>query len=109
MAGKAEPVRTIELDGARYLWEQRHAVHLPSTLEHHGKGMKGNSFLIRLDPGKNRELILDFEFGYFTERLPSPAKIEAAFKTAIPAAIEAGWDPESRGKAFRHTILIECP
>jgi hypothetical protein len=107
MAGKIEPVRTFELDGARYLWEQRHGVHVPSTLEHSGKGMKGISFLIRLEPGKWRELILDFEFGYFADRLPSPGKIEHAFKTAIPAAIEAGWDPESRGKAFRHTIMVD--
>src|SRR5258708_28887770 len=99
MAGRIEPVRTFELDGARYLWQHRHGLHVPSTLEDSGKGMKGISLLIHLEPGKRRELILDFEFGYFADRHPPPGKIEQALATAIPAAIEAGWDPESRGRA----------
>jgi hypothetical protein len=48
-----------------------------------------------------RELIVDFPFEVFGKETPPPAKLQAAVEVAIAEAIEAGWAPESRGRAFR--------
>jgi hypothetical protein len=98
MGIRIEPPRKLLLEGVSYLWTLRHGCVVES-----GEGLKGVSVSVLLDPGKRRELILDLPFATFgLERHPSSKKVEEALKAAIPAAIEAGWNPESRGKAFRY-------
>lgn len=99
-----EPTRTLVLEGISYLWTIRHG-----WMVEEGEGTKGMSVSVLMAPGKRRELILDFPFAHFgQERRPPPKKVEGALLTAIPAAIEAGWDPESRGKAYRHVVVSEA-
>ena len=101
MAGRIEPTHTLALDGFSYLWTLRHGWIVDS-----GKGLKGFSVSVLLEPGNRRELILDFPLNSFgLERRPSAKTVEEALQSAIPAAIGAGWNPESRGKAFRHTVI----
>jgi hypothetical protein len=38
------------------------------------------------------------------EATPSEARLARALEPAIHAAMEAGWDPETRGRAFRYTV-----
>jgi hypothetical protein len=101
MATRIEPTHKLVLEGVSYLWTLRHGRIVDS-----GKGLKGFSVSVLLEPGNRRELILDFPFSSFgLERRPSTRTVEDALDSAIPAAIEAGWDPESRGKAYRYAVL----
>jgi hypothetical protein len=89
----------IVVDGAEYIWAYRHGWQV------FGKDLTIVSLTVSLDPGRTRELILDFQF-----KVPPPATrpSEAALQEAVLAGIrsarEAGWDPESRGRAFRHDV-----
>ena len=55
--------------------------------------------------GRCRELILDLSFTVpGLERNPTDAQIAAVARDGIRGALEAGWDPESRGRAFRYEL-----
>jgi hypothetical protein len=99
--GEPKEVSTrLTVDGEEYWWEQRHA-----WLVDRDKGLKGLSVAVAREPGRTRELILDFSFETFGEdRRPAIAKVSRAVANAIPHAIEAGWEPESRGRSFRYEV-----
>jgi hypothetical protein len=90
---------SVTVDGALYFWSYRHGWVV------WGKGIKAVSISVSLHPGRTRELILDFTV---TENgggaTPSDARVLHALGAAIRSAREAGWDPESRGRAFRHEV-----
>jgi hypothetical protein len=90
---------TITVDGAEYVWSYRHGWVV------WGKGIKAVSVSVSLHPERTRELILDFTVkaneGGGT---PSDARVLDALPSAIRSALKAGWEPESRGRAFRHEI-----
>jgi hypothetical protein len=69
-----------------------------------GKGIKAVSVSVSLHPGRTRELILDFTVNVADGDSPSDARVLRSLPSAIRSAMEAGWDPESRGRAFRHEI-----
>jgi hypothetical protein len=103
MSAKQLPSR-VAVDHTEYLWEYRHG-----WLVDWGKGLKGISVSVALNPGKTRELILDFSFGTFgLDRNPPLAKVLSAIERGIREAIHAGWEPESRGRAFRHNVREEA-
>ena len=83
------------MDGVEYAWSYRHGWVV------WGKGIKAVSVSVSLHPERTRELIL-----YFTAKLgegdatPSEARVLRALPPAIRSALEAGWYPESRGRAF---------
>ena len=88
---------TLEVDSVEYAWQLRHG-----WLVEPGRGLKGVSASVWGEPGVTRELIVDFPFGVFgLDRRPSPARLRGVLPRAIQEAIEAGWVPHSRGKAFR--------
>lgn len=67
------------------------------------KELKGVSVSVWIRPGKTKELILDVLFDvYGLDRFPNPDRWNQVLARAIRSAMEAGWDPESRGAAFRH-------
>ena len=69
-----------------------------------GQGDQGGSVSVSSIP-TDRELILDFTVTVKDgDRAPSEARVLHALAPAIRSALEAGWDPESRGRAFRHEI-----
>ena len=90
---------TIDVDGAEYAWSFRHGWVV------WGKGIKAVSISVALQPGRTRELILDFTVNVADGGTPSDARVLRALPAAIRSAREAGWDPESRGRAFRHEIV----
>ena len=99
-AGRAGAAHTTVLvDGTAYAWSYRHGWVV------WGKGIKAISISVALHPKRTRELILDL-----TLRMdeggsaPSEARVVDALPAAIRSALAAGWDPESRGRAFRHEI-----
>ena len=66
---------------------------------------KGVSISVWRKPDRTRELILDFPFSLFKEnRSPGKKSLLAVLPPAIQAAIEAGWDPDSRGCTFRFNV-----
>jgi hypothetical protein len=68
--------------------------------------VKAVSVSVALVPGKTRELILDLSFRVaVTDRQPSEAKVGAAVEDAVRAALEDGWKPDTRGRAFRYEIV----
>jgi hypothetical protein len=89
---------TVEVDGAAYAWSYRHGWVV------WGKGIKAVSVSVSLHPGRTRELILDFTVNVADGDSPSDARVLRSLPSAIRSAMEAGWDPESRGRAFRHEI-----
>ncbi len=98
-ARKGAENSVIHVDGTEYVWAYRHEWLV------WGKGIKAVSVSVSLNPGRTRELIL--EFTVHVERdegTPADAKVLRALEPAIRAAREAGWDPESRGRAFRYEV-----
>lgn len=89
----------ITVDGTEYAWSFRHGWMV------WGKGLKAVSFSVALNPGRNRELILDFALAVDDEaEPPREARVMQALADGIRAARAAGWDPESRGRAFRYEM-----
>jgi hypothetical protein len=99
-AGRRGAVNTtITVDGVAYAWSYRHGWVV------WGKGIKALSISVSLSPHRTRELILDFTLTVTpAEQAPSEARILRALESGIRSAREAGWDPESRGRAFRHEV-----
>jgi hypothetical protein len=90
---------TIEVGGVDYVWAYRHGWLV------WGKGIKALSISVSLSPGRTRELILDLTVTVDDQHLPpAEGRVLRALESGIRSAIEAGWDPESRGRAFRHEI-----
>jgi hypothetical protein len=94
--------QTIAVGDHTYTWSQRHGWQV------WGKDIKAISISVALDPGRTRELILDFTFRVVPPATqPSERELLAAVDAGVRAALEAGWDPESRGRAFRHDARTE--
>jgi hypothetical protein len=90
---------TVSVDGTDYVWSYRHGWLVWR------KGLKVISVSVALKPERTRELILDFTVMVEAEdRTPAETRLERALEAGIRSALEAGWDPESRGRAFRLEI-----
>jgi hypothetical protein len=91
--------RQLNVDGTDYAWEYRHGWLV------WGKGVKAISLSVCRNPGRTRELILDLTLQVGPEEAaPADARVLRALENGIRSAREAGWDPESRGRAFRLEI-----
>jgi hypothetical protein len=89
----------VTIDGVDYAWSYRHGWLV------WGKGVKAISISVSLSPGRTRELILDLTVKVDVEdNTPSDLRVTRALEAAVRDAMDAGWDPESRGRAFRHEI-----
>ena len=99
-AGRAgASASTVSVDGTAYAWSHRHGWLV------WGKGVKAISVSVALRPERTRELILDFTLKVGAEDpAPPEARVARALPGAIRSALAAGWDPESRGRAFRFEI-----
>ena len=89
----------LSYDGMELVWEKRHPLFFDWR-----KQLKGVSVSVWGKPGKTKELILDVHFGlYGIDHMPNADRWNQILSLAIRSAVDAGWDPESRGSAFRHT------
>jgi hypothetical protein len=90
---------TVTLDGRTYVWSYRHGWVV------WGKGIKAMSLSVSLNPGRTRELVLDFTLAVDDAAgAPSEKRVLRTLETGIRQALDAGWDPESRGRAFRFEV-----
>ena len=88
----------ISVDGQDLIWEERHPLYREWTKE-----LEGVSVSVWRRPGKTRELILDLNFAVFgVDRVPNLDRWNEILSRAIRSAMEAGWDPDSRGASRRH-------
>ena len=89
----------VAVDGIDYAWAYRHGWLI------WGKGVKAISLSVALNPGRTRELILDLtlKVGVAAEA-PAEERVLRALESGIRSARQEGWDPESRGRAFRLEI-----
>ena len=89
----------LPVDGTEYTWFRRHGWLV------HGKSLKAISISVSLSQGRTRELILDLAMKVGVEEgPPSEERLLRALEEGIRAALEAGWRPDSRGRAFRYDM-----
>ena len=94
----------------RHRGRRRVRLVVPSRLGRLGQGLQGGLDLRVPAPERTRELILDFTLKVNDgDGTPSDARVLHALASGIRSAREAGWDPESRGRAFRHEIGERSP
>lgn len=97
------PNRSIEgiitIDGVNFRWWLHREPRWSST-----HGWKGVAIGVALAKSSCRELIIEFPFEAKSRRsTPNrqrPKISEKEIETQVRNAMSAGWEPESRGKAF---------
>ena len=96
---RVNEVNPIHVGGFDLFWEKRHPLYVDWRKE-----LKGLSVSVWKTPGRSKELILDVHFAFFgVERQGNADQWNQVLVRAIRSAMEAGWDPDSRGSALRHT------
>jgi hypothetical protein len=103
-AGRAgAQANVVVVDDLTLAWSQRH-----EWFDRSEALTRVYSLSVALRPERTRELILDLAFRVKDDIAPpSPAQMAQALQAGIRAACEAGWDPESRGRAFRFEWTAE--
>jgi hypothetical protein len=107
MAGglKKRRKRTIEgqatINGVRMLWE---LVSEPQW-SNSGDGYKGLCISVRVADEARRELVIEYPYPKDSNGRPLPIPQRSVVtpklvEASIQQALERGWDPSSRGKAF---------
>ena len=100
MTKKAIEADKIAMGDEEYSWRFRHGSVVGYEVDR-----KGVSISVWRKQERTRELILDFPFSLFAKnRSPGKKALLAVLPPAIQAAIEAGWDPDSRGCTFRFNV-----
>ena len=85
-------------------WHVRHWGGASNAYENH----RGISVSVCVEPGKTKELLIEFSFtDYFFTAPPQQAPFEKRLRIAIETAIEVGWSPLARGKAYVYNVLSE--
>ncbi len=88
---------TIFVSKGDFQWQVRHWGGASNAYENHRELVVS----VFAHPGRTKELRIEFAFiDYFFTAPPQQAEFEERLRTAIEAAIEAGWRPFSRGKTF---------
>jgi hypothetical protein len=102
---KSTAADKIVIGDEEYFWRFRHG-----GVVVRGIGLKGLSISVWRKPERTRELILDFPFSQLDENRSLGGKVLlAVLPTAIQSAIDAGWDPDSRGRTFRFNVPGSLP
>jgi len=87
----------IVIDEDEYHWQVRHWIGGPVK----GGGCGGLSVTVSTDPGKRRELIVEFPFVEFGHGKPkSEVQFAKRLQGCIEAAIADGYRPNSRGRPW---------
>jgi hypothetical protein len=104
-AGKRSIQSAVTIDGTPLIWHL-HREQQWSTDD----GMKGLAIHVKVAEGANRELHLEYPTvrkqmnGYSMSAISRPTIVAAKVAAHIREAIEAGWDPGSRGKPYVYHV-----
>ena len=89
----------IVIDDDEFHWKVRHWVGGPVG----SGGCGGLSVTVSTDPGKRRELIVEFPYVEFGQGKPkSEIQFAKRLQGCIEAAMEEGWRANSRGRPWIH-------
>ena len=100
MPKKTSDQDVLIVDGVEYSWEYRHGWGVDYRF-----GIRGASVSVWLHRDRTCELILDFPFSTFGSNTPPRrAHLLPHITEGIHFAVDAGWEPESRGRAFRYLV-----
>jgi hypothetical protein len=101
LMGKFKHSGIVSIGNTEYQWHVRHWGGASNAYEN----QRGLSVSVCAEPGRTKELLVEFAFtDYFFEPPPQQAEFERRLGAAVEAAIEAGWRPLARGKAFVFTV-----
>ncbi|MBI3678056.1 MAG: hypothetical protein HY243_15715 [Proteobacteria bacterium] len=94
----------VTIDGFELYWQRRSEPRYTTDLGH-----QGLRILVRLAQSTRRELILEYPFGEKKPsgmaHVPERPKIDPrAVEADIRRAMDAGWNPASRGKPFNFLV-----
>lgn len=105
MAKKTAPEFEIEVGGEPYIWRLQRQPQWSSDI----KGWQGMALAVRHKEGQ-REAVVEFPPGHqpaYGLPMLKPAQIKLDLVArAIASAIDAGWDPHSRGKTV--AIVVDA-
>lgn len=95
---------TARLDDIPLVWEL-----ISEPQKNPDFGFMGARISVRVADAARRELIVQFPFptdknGDYVPVTPRASFTQAEIDNAIRLAIDAGWDPGSRGKAFQFRL-----
>lgn len=88
----------VEVEGLQHRWSLRH-----EAVWGRAEGWTGLTVAISLDEPRTREAVLAFP-PLPGHRLQRPKVHPAQVEAAIRAAMQAGWDPHSRGKPVHFAL-----
>jgi hypothetical protein len=87
----------LEVRGLELQWHVRHF----GGLSHMYDTPRGLSVGVCVEPGRSRELVIEFAYAdYFFDAPSQQSEFEKRLCILIEEAIVAGWVPDSRGRAF---------
>lgn len=96
----------ITIDDDEFFWQVRHWVGAPLA----EGGCGGLSVSVSVDPGRRRELIVEFPFAEFGTGKPrSELQFQKRLRSCIEAALEEGWRANSRGRPWIHLADLPTP
>jgi hypothetical protein len=105
---KKQPPNRVRVNGQDYSWT---IYRQPQWCT--ADGWRGLAILVELAAEPQRQLIVQFPFVVegkrSTPHLQRPAVSLSALSANVAAAIDAGWEPESRGKPFVFEVTAAQP
>jgi hypothetical protein len=95
----------ITIDGYELIWT------LEREPKWHTDGPRGLAISVKLSEGNHKELLLEYPYPKWkpgpVRNLERPRIMPAVIEAGIRAAMEAGWDPTSRGRVFAFQVEEE--
>ncbi len=92
---------TIQIEGMELTWEIKHLGGSSSMYENY----RGLSVCVVLEKSKTKELVITYPFqDYWWAAPSSKTEFLNRLSTSIYEAIDAGWVPTKRGKAFIYAV-----
>jgi hypothetical protein len=95
-----KPTGTMKIGDDELQWHVRHW----GGISHEFEAQRGLSVSVCVEAGRTRELILDFASSESAFHAPSQSQFEQRLREAIMSAIDDGWRPLSRGKAYTYQV-----
>jgi hypothetical protein len=95
----------VTIDGHELVWT------LEREPKWHTDGPRGLAISVKLSEGNHKELLLEYPYPKWkpgpVRNLERPRIMPVVIEAGIRAAMEAGWDPTSRGRVFAFQVEEE--
>ncbi len=95
----------VTIDGHELIWT------LEREPKWHTDGPRGLAISVKLSEGNHKELLLEYPYPKWkpgaVRNQERPKIVPATIEAGIRAAMNAGWDPTSRGRVFAFQVAEE--